>query len=153
MAKEKETKKVAEKTAEVTVNEDNVMDQVRNGNLMKQSNVEEALKMIEKEKDEKQQREARNMIMNSQYTNLRELIELRARRREARISKESLEKSKAALDEVLAGKKTPTEYRADKQKFIEEKKKAMRESDETLSKEIRELRSSYAGQFQWDWDY
>lgn len=146
MAKEK-------KEATVTLNEENVMDQVRGGNLLKESNVKAALESIEKEKDEKQQREARRMIMNSQYTNLRELIELRARRREAKITKESLEKSKAALDEVLAGKKTPTEYREDKRKFIAEKNKAINDSNETLNKELRELRSSYAGEFSWDWDY
>lgn len=145
MAKEKENK--------AALNEENVMDQVRGGNLLKQENVKAALESIEKEKDEKQQREARRMIMNSQYTNLRELIELRARRREAKITKESLDKSKAALDEVLAGKKTPTEYREDKRKFVSEKNKAICESNETLQKELRELRASYAGEFSWDWDY
>lgn len=149
MAKEKETKEKKEQQ----LNEDSVMEVIRNGNLMKEKNVEAALKKIEEEKDEKQQREAKRMIMNSQYTNLRELIELRARRREARITKESLEKSKAALDEVLAGKKTPTEYREAKRKFVEEKNKAIGESNETLNKELRELRNSYAGEFSWDWDY
>lgn len=146
----KETKKAVETTA--VVDENNVMDQVKNGNLLKQENVKAALEKIEQEKDEKQQAEARRMIMCAQYTNIKELIQLRARRREEKTTKEALVKSKENLDNVLAGKITPTEYRTQKSTLAAEKRKAMNESEEQLSKDLRELRESYAGNFSWDWD-
>lgn len=151
MAKEKKEKEV--KSVELTV--DNVMDEVKKENTIKDPNVQAALDKIQKDIDERQQTEVRNMIMCSKYINTKKLIQLRARRREEKITKESLTRSKEILDKVLAGEITTVQYKEEWQKAKEEECKAMREADKELTKELNELRNSYTGEYRYraEWDY
>ena len=147
----KETKK----NATVELSEENVKEQIKNGNLLKDANVQTALENIKKKEDERQVREATNMIMCAKYVNTKELLQLRARRREEKATKEALSKSKELLDKVLAGEITPTEYKAEKNKAIEEKRKAIQESEKELDNDMHELRNSYTGEYRYmaEWDY
>lgn len=144
-----------EKTSTVELNEENVKDQVKAGNLLKDTNVQTALENIKKKEDERQVREATNMIMCAKYVNTKELLQLRARRREEKASKEALTKSKELLDKALAGEITPTEYKTEKDKLSEEKRKAIQESNKELDSDMRELRNSYTGEYRYlaEWDY
>lgn len=153
MAKDKKEKETKATSVELTV--DNVMDEVKKENTIKDPNVQAALDKIQKDIDERQQLEVRNMIMCSKYINTKKLIQLRARRREEKITKESLVKSKEILDKVLAGEITTTQYKDEWQKAKEEEAKAMREADRELSKELNELRNSYTGEYRYraEWDY
>lgn len=148
MAKENKKQETATVTA---TSEENVMDVIKTGNLLKESNVATALAEIEKEKDEKQKQEAKEMICIAQYNNLKALLQLRARRREERATKEYLSKTKDILDQVLAGKLTPTEYRVKKDELEEQKRKACTESDNELRKESMELQNSYEGRYRYYW--
>ena len=147
----KDNKKQETATVAAT-SEENVMDVIKTGNLLKESNVAAALAEIEKEKDEKQKQEAKEMICIAQYNNLKALLQLRARRREERATKEFLSKTKEILDQVLAGKLTPNEYKAKKNELEEQKRKACNESDSELRKESTELQSSYEGRYRYYWD-
>lgn len=146
----KETKKAAGN--EVAVTEENVLDQIKNGNLMKEANVKAAIDEIEKQKDEKQKNEAMNMICTAKYSNSKALLELRARRREEKNTKEYLTKTKELLDNVLAGKITPTEHKKQRDDLREEFRKKNRESDNQLTEEMQELRNSFEGRWQYWWD-
>lgn len=146
----KETKKAAGN--EVVVTEENVLDQIKNGNLMKEANVKAAIDEIEKQKDEKQKNEAMNMICTAKYSNSKALLELRARRREEKNTKEYLTKTKELLDSVLAGKITPTEHKKKRDELREEFRKKNRESDNQLTEEMQELRNSFEGRWQYWWD-
>ena len=146
----KETKKAAGN--EVAVTEENVLDQIKNGNLMKEANVKAAIHEIEKQKDEKQKNEAMNMICAAKYSNSKALLELRARRREEKNTKEYLTKTKELLDSVLAGKITPTEYNKQRDDLREEFRKKNRESDKQLTEEMQELRDSFECRWQYWWD-
>ena len=146
----KETKKAA--SNEVAVTEENVLDQIKNGNLMKEANVKAAIDEIEKQKDEKQKNEAMNMICTAKYSNGKALLELRARRREEKNTKEYLTKTKELLDSVLAGKITPTEHKKHRDDLREEFRKKNRESDNQLTEEMQELRNSFEGRWQYWWD-
>lgn len=146
----KETKKSASEI--VTVTEENVLEQIKNGNLLKESNVKAALDEIEKQKDEKQKKEAMNMICVAKYQNSKALLELRARRREEKNTKEFLTETKNILDEVLGGKITPTNYNKKRDDLREEFRKKNRESDSQLSEEMQELRESFEGRWQYWWD-
>lgn len=146
----KETKKAA--SNEVAVTEENVLDQIKNGNLMKETNVKAAIDEIEKRKDEKQKNEAINMICAAKYSNSKALLELRARRREEKNTKEYLTKTKELLDNVLAGKITPTEHKKQRDDLREEFRKKNRESDNQLTEEMKELRNSFEGRWQYWWD-
>ena len=149
MAKENKKQETATVTA---TSEENVMDVIKTGNLLKESNVAAALAEIEKEKDEKQKQEAKEMICIAQYNNLKALLQLRARRREERATKEFLSKTKEVLDQVLAGKLTPNEYKAKKNELEEQKRKACADSDTEFRKESLELQSSYEGKYRYYWD-
>jgi hypothetical protein len=146
----KETKKAA--SNEVAVTEENVLDQIKNGNLMKEANVKAAIDEIEKRKDEKQKNEAINMICTAKYSNSKALLELRARRREEKNTKEYLAKTKELLDSVFAGKITPTEHKKQRDDLREEFRKKNRESDNQLTEEMQELRNSFEGRWQYWWD-
>ena len=63
MAKENKKQETATVTA---TSEENVMDVIKTGNLLKESNVAAALAEIEKEKDEKQKQEAKELICIAQ---------------------------------------------------------------------------------------
>lgn len=146
----KETKKPASEV--VVVTEDNVMEQIKNGNLLKEANVKAAIEEIEKQKDDKQKKEAMDMICRAKYLNNKALLELRARRREEKNNKEYLTATKNILDEVLDGKITPTEYKKKCDDVREEFRKKNRESDSQLSEEMQELRESFEGRWQYWWD-
>lgn len=146
----KETKKPA--SAAVAVTEDNVMEQIKNGNILAEANVKAAIEEIQKQKDEKQKKEAMDMICRAKYLNNKALLELRARRREEKNNKEYLTETKNILDEVLGGKITPIEYKKKCDDLREEFRKKNRESDKQLSEEMQELRESFEGRWQYWWD-
>lgn len=146
----KETKK-SESTA-VAVTEDNVMEQIKNGNILAEANVKAAIEEIQKQKDEKQKKEAMDMICRAKYLNNKALLELRARRREEKNNKEYLTETKNILDEVLGGKITPIEYKKKCDDLREEFRKKNRESDNQLREEMQELRESFEGRWQYWWD-
>ena len=146
----KETKKPA--STAVAVTEDNVMEQIKNGNLLKEANVKAAIEEIEKQKDDKQKKEAMDMICTAKYSNSKALLELRARRREEKNNKEFLTATKNVLDEVLGGKITPTDYKKKREDLREEFRKKNRESDNQLREEMQELRESFEGRWQYWWD-
>lgn len=146
----KETKKPA--STAVVVTEDNVMEQIKNGNILAEANVKAAIEEIQKQKDEKQKKEAMDMICRAKYLNNKALLELRARRREEKNNKEYLTETKNILDEVLGGKITPIEYKKKCEDLREEFRKKNRESDKQLSEEMQELRESFEGRWQYWWD-
>ena len=147
----KETKKPASNEV-ATVTEDNVMEQIKNGNLLKEKNVKAAIEEIEKQKDEKQKNEAINMICVAKYSNSKALLELRARRREEKNNKEFLTATKELLDDALGGKITPVDYKKKREELRDEFRKKNRESDNQLSEEMRELRNSFESRWEYWWD-
>lgn len=151
----KSEKKVEETKVNVpALSEDNVMDRIKDQNRLSDENVKAALEKIQKEKDERKVKETTNMIMCAEYNTEKELISLRARRRESNITKETLKKNDDVLAEVLAGKITPNEYREKKREIAKEKDKKFSESRDQYDTEMRELRNSYTGEFCYmaEWD-
>lgn len=145
----KETKKAA---TEVATTEDNVMEQIKSGNMLKESNVQAAIAEIEKQKDEKQKKDAMDMICVAKYNNIKALLELRARRREEKATKAYLSETKKVLDEALAGKITPTDYKKKRSELKETCRKEQRESNRILDEELTELKNSFEGRYSYWWD-
>ena len=153
MAKqEKAPAKQEEVAAPVVINEDNVMDNIRNGNLMKEKNVQAALAKIEQEKDEKQQEELKNLISMSVYNNNKKLLQLRARRGEAKVTKEILTKTLDLKNQVLTGKMTMAEYKEAKSNLARYERDEMNKVSTALDKETTELQNSYEGRYRYYWD-
>ena len=154
MAKQNEKKPEEAKVNVPAMSEDNVMDRIKDQNRLSDENVKAALEKIQKEKDERKVKETTNMIMCAEYNTEKELIGLRARRREANITKETLKKNDEILAEVLEGKITPSEYREKKREILKEKDKKFCESRDQYDKEMYELKSSYTGEYCYmaEWD-
>lgn len=146
---EKETKKAA---TEVATTEDNVMEQIKSGNMLKESNVQAAIAEIEKQKDEKQKKDAMDMICVAKYNNIKALLELRARRREEKATKAYLSETKKVLDKALAGKITPTDYKKKRSELKETCRKEQRDSNRILDEELTELQDSFEGRYSYWWD-
>lgn len=167
MAKEKEKK---EATTPAVANQE---ESVRDANLMTNNAVKAAFEEIEKEKDEKKKRDAKEAICILVYNNRVDRAELRKSRREEDIKKEKLTRSKELLERVLGveteiqkdgsllptdkkidetKKISPTEYKREKDAMKEDLRKKLRESNEIFDKEIAEIRSSYEGQWRYYWD-
>lgn len=145
----KETKKAA---TEVATTEDNVMEQIKSGNMLKESNVQAAIAEIEKQKDEKQKKDAMDMICVAKYNNIKALLELRARRREEKATKAYLSETKKVLDDALAGKITPTDYKKKRSELKETCRKEQRDSNRILDEELTELKNSFEGRYSYWWD-
>lgn len=167
MAKKEEKK---EATTPAVANQE---ESVRDANLMTCDAVKAAFEEIEKEKDEKKKREAKEAINILVYNNRVDRAELRKSRREEDIKKEKLTRSKELLERVLgveteiqkdgsllptdkkideAKKISPMEYKREKDAMKEDLRKKLRDSNEIFDKEIAEIRSSYEGQWRYYWD-
>lgn len=148
MAKKTEETKVTG----TVVNEDNVLDSIKNGNKMPEGLAKEVMDNIAKEERDKKSSELKQTILKASYWNKKELLQLRSRRREEKITKEALSRSKEALDKLCGGEITPTEYN----KLLDEsnatKRKAVADSNNVLKEELAELKNSLAGNYVWDWD-
>lgn len=160
MAKEKETKKDVQEN-DFKVN--NLVDET--------SLVEAAMADMKKEQDEEKKREIKSAIGIATYHNVKTRAELRARRREDDITKEKLEGTKKLLERLIGVETeikdgrliptktkckepslTPVQYKEEKKKLREEIAKKIRESDQELDNDLKELRSSYEGRYAYWWD-
>lgn len=146
---------------------------VRDGNMITDVLALDAFKEIEKEKDEKKKRDAKQAICAATYMNMKTRAQLRARRREDDITKEKLTATKDLLERTIGvrceitegGRLKPTkevvpedqrltlsEYREERDKLNQNIVKKMRESDEVLNKDVREIRESLESEYTSWWD-
>jgi len=163
MAEKKDEKKApAAKEAEETT-----VDAIRTGNQITDDAITAALSEINKEKDDNKKREAKKQLCIATYVNRKTVLQLQQRRREDKITKEKLDASKSLLERLLGveceikdgeciptKKKidaklriTPVQHEAETKKMEEEFSKKVSESNKEFDAAIRELRSSYEGQY------
>lgn len=158
MAKEvKNTKATEVKNATVVENNTDVVENIetviKNENKMDEKALAMAQEQIQKEKDERKAAILKNAICKADYINKRELLELRKRRKEEAITKKTLAESKALLDDLIAGKLTPSEYEKKLQESDNEKRKSSNEVDEKHRSLIQELRNNYPSYYCYDWEF
>ena len=146
----KETKKAEVKNT--VVDENNVLDTIKNGNKMPDGLADEVKNEIAEEEKKKKKSILKEKILKAGYWNKKEVLQQRQRSREEKANKEALTSSKEQLDNLDAGKITPIEYEEELKKSQQEKEKAIRESNEEYRKELRELQNSFEGDYVWDWD-
>lgn len=133
-------------------NETDVVEEIKSQNLMRAENVTKALEKIQKDKDEQQQRELIDAIQQTEYTNKKKRLDLRKRRAEEKITKESLTKSKQILDDLCAGKLTKVEAEEATKTAKNEEYEAFKAINKEFDKHYRELRTLYPGYWRYDWD-
>lgn len=158
----KDSKKVVN-----TVNEENVMEQIKKGNLMPTTLHEKVQKEMAEEKEEQQKSKLKRAIGKATYEQKRTLLQLRARRREDNITKEKLTRASELLDKLTGicskpgdncGKPldekeliTPVQYKDELNKLEEEIGKKINDSNKQLNDELRELNDSEVGCYRYSW--
>lgn len=152
MADKKNNKPAENKSTVTEMTAENVMEVIKNKNLMTDDAVKKAAEQIEKDKAEDKMREAMRAIKRFEYNNAKKLIDLRKRRAEEKVTKDGLAKSKEILDAYLGGKMT----RIEAENACKEADKAEREAFSKVEKEYsenyRELRDAYPGYYCYEWD-
>lgn len=142
----KENKKEA-----ATLSEENVVDIIKKGNLIDEEVIKLGDEKDSKEEMDRKVQEYRRAKNKAKYRNYKALLELRARRREEKITKEELAESKVNFDDLCAGKITPNEYEEKLRASAKKRKDAIVESNKQLEKELDELRDQFPGYWCWDW--
>ena len=148
MAREKKEKVQEQQTPDV----ENVMDIVRKGNLIDEEVIKLGDEKDDQEATERKVRAYREAKNQAKYSNLKDLLTLRARRREEKITKDKLTASKELFDDLCAGKITPNEYEAKRKESQKDIKKRFNESNNQLQKEIEELKEQFHGYWLCSWD-
>lgn len=153
MAKEKkENAQPAAAAAANVTTVDNVMEEIRKGNLMNDIINEKAEAEIKDEEEKRKIRVLKEAKMKSRYLNRKALLNLRARRREEKATKAYLEKTQELMNDLSDGKITPNEYNTKISEAFDESRKSIRESNDQLNKEKEELRNGCGSYWCWDWD-
>ena len=145
-------KKDEKKNSEVILDENNVLESLKEKNKMPENLAKEVREEIEKDEKEQKMRTLKRAILSAEYRNKKKLIALRSRRREEKITKEGLTKSKENLDALCAGKITPVEYDQACKEWYKEEKKRIEDSEKEFRTEMDELKSAYPGYYSYEWD-
>lgn len=130
--------------------EDSVMDEIKSKNIMPTDLAKEVQDDIAKEEKDKKKSQLKRAIQHATYKNFFERLNLRKRRNEAKITKDSLEKTAVLLSRLTGvtrdGKAVDSkdlitfeQYKDFYHKMKADTKKAMDEVDKTFREEVNEL--------------
>ena len=152
MGKNKNVKTpTVETPKDITV--ESIEEQIKSANKMEETIVELAEKEIKEEQDAKKKSDLKRAILQATYINSRELLELKKRRAEEKVTKRCLEGTLEALTELKGGKITPLEYDKKINDLVEDKRKDFKEIDDKHVELVKELRDNFPNYYSIDWEY
>lgn len=152
MGKNKNVKTpTVETPKDITV--ESIEEQIKSANKMEETIVELAEKEIKEEQDAKKKSDLKRAILQATYINSRELLELKKRRAEEKVTKRCLEGTLEALTELKSGKITPLEYDKKINDLVEDKRKDFKEIDDKHVELVKELRDNFPNYYSIDWEY
>ena len=152
MAKnEKNAAKAAESQNAITV--ENIKEQIESENKMEDAIVAEAEKELQKEKDDKKKGEMKKALVMAEYINKREVLQLRKRRAEEKITKETLTATKDNLDKLRKGELTPSSFTAALYDLSKQRRDEFNKVDEEYRKLVGELNNNFPSYYSPEWEY
>ena len=152
MGKNKNVKTpTVETPKDITV--ESIEEQIKSANKMEETIVELAEKEIKEEQDANKKSDLKHAILQATYINSRELLELKKRRAEEKVTKRCLEGTLEALTELKSGKITPLEYDKKINDLVEDKRKDFKEIDDKHVELVKELRDNFPNYYSIDWEY
>lgn len=152
MAKnEKNAAKPAAKATEVTV--ENIEEQIYSDNKMEDSIVAQAEADLQKEKDDNKKNEMKEALVMAEFINKREVLQLKKRREEEKVTKETLNATKENLDKLKAGELTPRQYDAAMLEVSKKRRDEFNNIDEKYRNLIVELKNNFPSYYSVDWEY
>lgn len=146
----KEAKNAPKEQVEVTV--ENIDEILQKGGLMNDDSFDKAEAEIKDDEDKRKIREAKEIILEARYTELKEVLQLRQRRAEDKATKACLEAVKSAQKELREKKITSTQYREKKREAAKVKREAYAEASKEYDKKYSELRDQFPGYWSYEWD-
>ena len=147
----KNEKNAAKAATETTV--ENIEQQIKDGNKMEDAIVAAAEADLQKEKDEKKKAEMKDALVMAEYINKRELLQLRKRRAEEKVTKETLSATKENLDKLRSGAITPKQYDAALFEVSKKRREEFNKIDEEHRNLIQELKDNFPNHYSPDWEY
>lgn len=152
MGKNKNVKTpTVETPKDITV--ESIEEQIKSANKMEETIVELAEKEIKEEQDQKKKSDLKRAILQATYINSRELLELKKRRAEEKVTKKCLEGTLEALTELKSGKITPLEYDKKINDLVNDKRNDFKEIDDKHVELVKELRDNFPNYYCVDWEY
>lgn len=152
MAKNKNVKTpTVETPKDITV--ESIEEQIKSANKMEETIVELAEKEIKEEQDAKKKSDLKRAILQATYINSRELLELKKRRAEEKVTKKCLEGTLEALTDLKSGKITPLEYDKKIKDLVNDKRNDFKEIDDKHVELVKELRDNFPNYYSIDWEY
>ena len=152
MGKNKNVKTpTVETPKDITV--ESIEEQIKSANKMEETIVELAEKEIKEEQDAKKKSDLKRAILQATYINSRELLELKKRRAEEKVTKKCLEGTLEALTELKSGKITPLEYDKKINDLVKDKRNDFEEIDDKHVELVKELRDNFPNYYSIDWEY
>lgn len=152
MGKNKNVKTpTVETPKDITV--ESIEEQIKSANKMEETIVELAEKEIKEEQDAKKKSDLKRAILQATYINSRELLELKKRRAEEKVTKKCLEGTLEALTELKSGKITPLEYDKKINDLVKDKRNDFEEIDNKHVELVKELRDNFPNYYSIDWEY
>lgn len=152
MGKNKNVKTpTVETPKDITV--ESIEEQIKSANKMEETIVELAEKEIKEEQDAKKKSDLKRAILQATYINSRELLELKKRRAEEKVTKKCLEGTLEALTELKSGKITPLEYDKKINDLVNDKRNDFKEIDDKHVELVKELRDNFPNYYSIDWEY
>lgn len=136
--------------AEVTSS--NLDESLKNANKMDQDVLDMATEKMEKEEKERRADELMRKIKKANYQNLRMHIDFKYTEETTDIQKEALKAQKVQMDEMKAGKITPTEYDTEIEKICSEATKKIKKAGDERRGRIKELQHTYGDWYGLRWD-
>ena len=146
------TEKNAAKTATETTVE-NIEQQIKGENKMEDAIVAEAEKELQKEKDDKKKQEMKNALVMAEYINKREVLQLRKRRAEEKITKETLTATKDNLEKLRNGELTPNSFTNALFDLSKQRRDEFNKVDEEYRKLVSELNNNFPSYYSPNWEY
>lgn len=147
----KTEKNAAKAATETTV--ENIEQQIKSENKMEDAIVAEAEKELQKEKDDKKKNEMKKALVMAEYINKRELLQLRKRRAEEKITKETLTATKENLDKLKKGEITPRAYDQALFELSKKRHEEFNKVDEEYKNLVRELNDNFPSYYSYEWEY
>ena len=131
------------------INEESVLDQIKNANRFS----DEIVKLAEEKADkEEKERMAKELKDKATYVNISSVLRTRLVRAQEKAISKAREDSRTLLEEVIAGKLTAVEYNDKIDASITEANKAVDAAIKEYDQNKKELRNKFPHTWSWDWD-
>ena len=108
---------------------------------------------LKRSKDDKKKGEMKEALVMAEFINKREVLQLKRRRDEEKVTKDTLNATKENLDKLRSGELTPRQYDAAMMETSKKRRDEFNKIDEKYRNLIAELKNNFPNYYSVDWEY